>query len=717
MDHIRERQRRGSGEVLAARSHVRTVVTVAAEQTRRQSPTGIRDTAARDGGEHLIISTDTTRAELFSPVSLLKAIDGLDRLPAVQFQITTDSPRKRSWTGIPYITDQSFAGTSNINSSALIHRSASENSSATRSSLPQSILRRHKHKKEDISKIRNKRRALEAPRTSYATGETQPQQERQRNPGQRGLECLMLRDTDAGKSSSLHATHAQSSAETSGFGSFGDVLEGPSAGSLEDLSLAPSAASQLGFPAPCYRPVDKAVDLENSKREAAKKKTTRVAAEFIEMRDLDAGGQINESQYNGNIFKGTNQEGEGNKFPSTMNFINKNSNSSPRDDDTMLDDEEYDVFLAQQGAPRSSTSSRRSSVRSKINTKSAWMAWSEARRASFKRRQQLIEERLAQEERSRTPTPVRKARKESIKFINISPELEEKYMSDDADLQMEAAHGRLGTPRAGRGGGAATVSRIRQKHDWTEVKMSMFDWNRLLSFWEQRCFVISRYTGIFCGIIAIVLGVVSLASSHWSSYSAKAHAGLFVNCTWIEDGHGHDDCEPSTAHPLRDFQSGVFQVCETNTSRGLDLAFTECTERDVYHRPYWQNAVIGLLIFSLGFGVLATVLSMCGVCSTALAKKIYYFHSAGEIFLICALAAVAALVTFPVGTELVLKLPDHSFGFGFGLGWGAAVFYLGASICMSVDDMVRQFSEKLPSWCPNCCKQCVPPPSSQLSTV
>ena len=49
----------------------------------------------------------------------------------------------------------------------------------------------------------------------------------------------------------------------------------------------------------------------------------------------------------------------------------------------------------------------------------------------------------------------------------------------------------------------------------------------------------------------------------------------------------------------------------------------------------WQNAVIGLLIFSVAFGFLAMILSICGVCALTLPKKIYYYHSAGEIYFIC----------------------------------------------------------------------------------
>ena len=49
----------------------------------------------------------------------------------------------------------------------------------------------------------------------------------------------------------------------------------------------------------------------------------------------------------------------------------------------------------------------------------------------------------------------------------------------------------------------------------------------------------------------------------------------------------------------------------------------------------WQNAVIGLLAFAVAFGFLGTVLTVFGVITTTLTKKIYYYHSAGEIYFIC----------------------------------------------------------------------------------
>jgi len=49
----------------------------------------------------------------------------------------------------------------------------------------------------------------------------------------------------------------------------------------------------------------------------------------------------------------------------------------------------------------------------------------------------------------------------------------------------------------------------------------------------------------------------------------------------------------------------------------------------------WHVSVIALLMFTLSFGMMAIVLSLGGLCSSSLPKKIYYYHSAGEIYVIC----------------------------------------------------------------------------------
>ena len=42
-----------------------------------------------------------------------------------------------------------------------------------------------------------------------------------------------------------------------------------------------------------------------------------------------------------------------------------------------------------------------------------------------------------------------------------------------------------------------------------------------------------------------------------------------------------------------------------------------------------------MLMFTLSFGLMAIALSVSGICCSSLPKKIYYYHSAGEIYVIC----------------------------------------------------------------------------------
>ena len=48
----------------------------------------------------------------------------------------------------------------------------------------------------------------------------------------------------------------------------------------------------------------------------------------------------------------------------------------------------------------------------------------------------------------------------------------------------------------------------------------------------------------------------------------------------------------------------------------------------------WQWGIIGAMAFSMCFAILAIALSACGVFAATLSRKIYYYHSAGEIYVI-----------------------------------------------------------------------------------
>ncbi|XP_041377378.1 uncharacterized protein LOC121389795 [Gigantopelta aegis] len=142
------------------------------------------------------------------------------------------------------------------------------------------------------------------------------------------------------------------------------------------------------------------------------------------------------------------------------------------------------------------------------------------------------------------------------------------------------------------------------------------------------------------------------------------------------------------------FSAGIWANCYQNLSDPEAVAL--CPEK----KPHWQNAVIGLMLFAATFGFVASMLSICGVCTSPLPRKIYYFHSAGEIFLVCALSTGVALIIFPIAIELDGQILSHRYGIGYGLGWGGAFFFLAAAVCMTLDELVRESARtRCFRWC------------------
>lgn len=313
-----------------------------------------------------------------------------------------------------------------------------------------------------------------------------------------------------------------------------------------------------------------------------------------------------------------------------------------------------------------STRSRRRSSISRflgVRTESAWTKWSKDRRASYRRRAERLENADSQEPEldiNRVSTPVKKARQEGLKFVH--PDLEERYLS--ADDMNELRRARQQQVHAMR-----VIEKSRKKSKFpmkAEVKLSEEEWHALQEFWEHRLFIQARFIGMLVSLVAISIVIASIASEAWISHSrhngsATITEGLWKNCTEVPN-------------------------------EGESCSWTD--GRD------WQNAVIGLMIFASVFGFLASVLSFCGACTGPLPRKIYYFHSAGEIFFISALSAIIALLIFPISVEIDSSVANHSYGVGYGLGWGGAIFFLAAAICMSLDDLVRECSRS------RCCRWC-----------
>ena len=73
----------------------------------------------------------------------------------------------------------------------------------------------------------------------------------------------------------------------------------------------------------------------------------------------------------------------------------------------------------------------------------------------------------------------------------------------------------------GNHGSSYSSSRGRHHHGKDAVKLSARQWSTLVAFWEHRVFVRSRYVGIALGIIAVVIGIISLTNPDWHRHQGE----------------------------------------------------------------------------------------------------------------------------------------------------------------------------------------------------
>ncbi|XP_052759673.1 uncharacterized protein LOC128202671 isoform X2 [Mya arenaria] len=303
--------------------------------------------------------------------------------------------------------------------------------------------------------------------------------------------------------------------------------------------------------------------------------------------------------------------------------------------------------------------SRSGSTR-RSNKLSRWMQWGADRRASYRRRQENLEK---PPEVPRASTPVKKARQEGLVFIH--PDLESKYISeDDINYIKRHQHERL---KAYKLIEKAKSNKHQDVHDLNRVTAG--DLMTLSGFWEHKVFIRSRYISIMLSLVTTLFHILSICSTEWVSY-------------------------PSPEIPRHYVQEGLWFRCRPLiTNNHIEETCGEsATGRD------WQKAVIGLMIFSAVFGFIAAMLAICGVCTSPLPKKIYYFHSAGEIFVVCAMSSTIALIVYAVAISTDETIQSHTYGSGYGLGWGGTAFFFAASFCMSLDELVRESAQN------KCCR-------------
>ena len=171
------------------------------------------------------------------------------------------------------------------------------------------------------------------------------------------------------------------------------------------------------------------------------------------------------------------------------------------------------------GSFRSRSGSNRGSKRFLgRNMESAWTKWSKERRASFRRRLELLD-KPDPEVPERASTPVKKARQEGLKFVH--PDLESKYISEE-DINYIQRHRqqRLQTYKVIEK--SNKKSRFPPQHDLHHMRrLTVHELSVLSRFWEHRLFIRSRYVSILLSSITTILLIISICSSHWISYPSE----------------------------------------------------------------------------------------------------------------------------------------------------------------------------------------------------
>ncbi len=145
-----------------------------------------------------------------------------------------------------------------------------------------------------------------------------------------------------------------------------------------------------------------------------------------------------------------------------------------------------------------------------LDTTSNWLRWSHDRRASYKRRIRLIEERQRELEQARVSTPVMKARQESVMFVTADLE-DQHIIKDELQEQSERIYEQMA--------GAVPTTQKRHIAIKDEPKLTQKQLNDLSAFWEHSLFVNCRYLGLLLSTIGVLIALISLSNQDW--YAAK----------------------------------------------------------------------------------------------------------------------------------------------------------------------------------------------------
>jgi len=270
----------------------------------------------------------------------------------------------------------------------------------------------------------------------------------------------------------------------------------------------------------------------------------------------------------------------------------------------------------------------------KTDAQSKWMNWSKNRRRSYQERMKKLEERLAAEEKLKHNTSrqaIKKAKKEASKFID--PE----YASKMKEEKLK------------------TISaQVAERPNILDSESESDDDDALKKATEQlkELPVVTnvRKLGLLFSVLALILIASALGLEHWTT-----HDGV--------DGK-------------------IFRGLWSAT---VNVTTTSGKNKEIFdNKEQWQNALIGLVSASGIMNLLGCLLALSGVCSVLFLKKLYYYHSAAEAFIVSSIAMGCGLLLFFVVYEGD-KMPGITIGPSPLLSCAAFALQIGAAIIMNLD--------------------------------
>ncbi|GAB1603445.1 uncharacterized protein LOC115216525, partial [Argonauta hians] len=343
------------------------------------------------------------------------------------------------------------------------------------------------------------------------------------------------------KSPSLHGMHAQSSTETSGLGetitsgfsSQDSVLSGKDLDtnfSTTDVSVIKNLKTHTATET---SPSNVGEVARIGRKPNIRQNTTRNKnhAQIPVTNEIEEDMYINQTNFDALFMQSAAENARGDDSGTRMT-----SSGPPNSQRDHIEEWERGGSMRSSirshssiGSFRSRNGSRKSPRRFLgAGTNSTWMKWSEERRASYRRRIELLDKPKVDTER--VTTPIKKARQECLKFVH--PDLEKNYLSEDDinDLkrhkqQQYYTYSVIEKSKKGR-------YPVR-----TEVHLTVAEWNIVNGFWQHNLFQRTRYVGVAISFFTLILQILCITSNQWISYTRHTiygkldvHEGLYTFC-------------------------------------------------------------------------------------------------------------------------------------------------------------------------------------------